>query len=88
MKIFTGFLVLANLALRVAAAPVNDTPFLVTINDTQHVIGNSIWNITIGQTYGTKLYYKGKDIIGNAVGHYVSYSMLLINAPCPFGSRS
>jgi hypothetical protein len=49
-------------------------PFYLKINDTQHVIGNAIWNITIGYTYGTKLFYKNKDIVGNAVGHYVSYS--------------
>ncbi len=50
-------------------------PFFLQLNDTEHVIGNDIWNITIGPTFGTKLYYKGKDIVGNAVGHYSSYSM-------------
>jgi hypothetical protein len=49
-------------------------PFLQTINATQHIIGNDLWNITIGSTYGTKLYYKGHDCVGQAVGHYVSYS--------------
>lgn len=51
-------------------------PFYLKLNDTQHVIGNDLWNITIGYTYGTKLFYKQRDIIGNAVGHYVSYSTL------------
>jgi hypothetical protein len=51
-------------------------PFFLQLNDTEYVIGNDIWNITIGPTFGTKLYYKGKDIVGNAVGHYSSYSML------------
>lgn len=50
-------------------------PFYLKINDTQHVIGNDLWNITIGPIYGTKLFYKQKDIVGNAVGHYVSYSL-------------
>lgn len=30
-------------------------PFVQTINATQHIIGNDLWNITIGHTYGTKL---------------------------------
>jgi rhamnogalacturonan endolyase len=49
-------------------------PFLQTINAAQHVIGNDLWNITIGPIYGTKLYYQGRDCVGRAVGHYVSYS--------------
>lgn len=49
-------------------------PFLIKVNDTSHIIGNDLWNITIGQTYGTKLYYKNHDCVGKAVGHYVSYS--------------
>lgn len=49
-------------------------PFFETIDNETHIIGNDIWNITIGMTFGTKLYYKGKDIVGEAVGHYVSYS--------------
>lgn len=55
--------------LRLAQA----APFLQG-NNGSWVIGNDIWNITIGQTYGTKLYYKDHDLVGNAVGHYVSYS--------------
>lgn len=52
-------------------------PFFMAVNDTEHIIGNDIWNITIGYTYGTKLYYKNHDCVGNAVGHYVSYSTKL-----------
>lgn len=48
-------------------------PFLQG-NNGSWVIGNDLWNITIGQTYGTKLYFNGHDLIGDAVGHYVSYS--------------
>jgi hypothetical protein len=53
-------------------------PFFQEINATTHVIGNDIWNITIGRQYGVKLFYKNKDIVGPAVGHYVSYSMFLL----------
>jgi hypothetical protein len=36
--------------------------------------------MTQGPKYGVKLYYKDHDCVGNAVGHYVSYSMF---QPCP-----
>lgn len=49
-------------------------PFLNTLSDTEHVIGNDLWNVTIGRTYGTKLFYKNHDCVGSAAGHYVSYS--------------
>lgn len=49
-------------------------PFLRSIDESTHIIGNDLWNITIGRTFGTKLYYKDQDLIGNAWGHYVSYS--------------
>jgi rhamnogalacturonan endolyase len=49
-------------------------PFLKTIGPQEHIIGNDIWNVTIGALYGTKLFYKNRDIVGNAVGHYASYS--------------
>jgi hypothetical protein len=49
-------------------------PFLKTIDNKTHVIGNDLWNLTIGQNFGTKLWYKGHDLVGNASGHYVSYS--------------
>jgi rhamnogalacturonan endolyase len=55
-------------------------PFLQTITATEHVIGNDLWNITIGPIYGTKLYYKGRDCVGQAVGHYVSYSKKLLRS--------
>lgn len=49
-------------------------PFLIprTAN-TGWIIGNSLWNITIGDVYGKKLFYGGRDLIGNAVGHYSGY---------------
>ncbi|KAF2141847.1 polysaccharide lyase family 4 protein [Aplosporella prunicola CBS 121167] len=49
-------------------------PFLKSLNNTYHVIGNDLWNITQGPTYGKKLYYKGQDLIGDAVGHYTGYN--------------
>jgi rhamnogalacturonan endolyase len=52
------------------------SPFFLRLNGAEHVIGNDLWNITIGPTYGTKLFYKNKDIVGNAQGHYLSYSWL------------
>ena len=53
-------------------------PFL-QINNGSWVIGNDLWNITIGHTYGTKLYYKNHDLVGDAVGHYVSYNGAVSN---------
>ncbi|KFY13776.1 hypothetical protein V491_06285 [Pseudogymnoascus sp. VKM F-3775] len=49
-------------------------PFLKTIGPEEHIIGNDIWNVTIGRQYGTKLFYKNRDIVGDAVGHYASYN--------------
>lgn len=37
-------------------------------------MGNDVWNMTQGRQYGVKLYYKDHDCVGDAVGHYVSYS--------------
>lgn len=50
-------------------------PFLKSIDAKTHVIGNDLWNLTVGEHFGTKLWYKGYDLVGNASGHYVSYSM-------------
>ncbi|KAF3000022.1 hypothetical protein E8E14_005065 [Neopestalotiopsis sp. 37M] len=49
-------------------------PFLKQLNGSTWVIGNELWNVTQGQTYGTQLYYKDHDCVGDAVGHYVSYN--------------
>lgn len=49
-------------------------PFLQTVDESTHVIGNDLWNMTLGRTFGTKLYYKDHDLVGNSWGHYVSYS--------------
>lgn len=50
------------------------SPFFQQVDDAQWVIGNDVWNITIGSTYGKKLFYKERDLIGDAVGHYASTS--------------
>lgn len=68
------------LAVSTIAAPA-ETPrsakpksFLKDLGNSTWVIGNGIWNMTQGRQYGVKLWYKGKDRVGAATGHYVSYS--------------
>lgn len=61
------------------AAPVEERStkpqsFLKELGNSTWVIGNAKWNVTQGRQYATKLWYKGKDRVGEAVGHYVSYS--------------
>lgn len=54
-----------------AFAVAKSKPFLKPLNTTTGwIIGNGLWNITIGDVYGKKLFYQGRDLIGNAVGHY------------------
>ncbi|VDB87394.1 unnamed protein product [Peniophora sp. CBMAI 1063] len=48
-------------------------PFLQTLNGSW-VIGNDLWNVTQGTVYGKPAYYKGQDIVGEAVGHYTGYN--------------
>jgi hypothetical protein len=49
-------------------------PFLINLSSTAHVIGNSIWNVTIVGGFGRKLYYKGSELVGRSTGHYSSLS--------------
>lgn len=49
-------------------------PFFTPVDNQTWVIGNEIWNMTQERTYGVKLFYKDHDCVGDAVGHYVSYS--------------
>lgn len=49
-------------------------PFLEEVDRETWVIGNELWNMTQGRQYGVKLYYQDHDCVGDAVGHYVSYS--------------
>lgn len=70
---------LFGLAALVAAAPLEDRAkkpksFLKELGNSTWVIGNEIWNVTQNRQYANRLWYKGKDRVGDAVGHYVSYS--------------
>ncbi|KAK7511737.1 polysaccharide lyase family 4, domain III-domain-containing protein [Phyllosticta citriasiana] len=49
-------------------------PFLTQMNESTWVFGNEIWNVTQYQTFATELWYGGRDLVGDAVGHYVSYN--------------
>jgi len=57
-------------------------PFLTQIGNQTWVIGNDVWNLTQGRNYGVKLMYGGRDLVGSAVGHYVSYSTSSHRHPC------
>lgn len=75
---------LFGLAALVAAAPVEERAkkpksFFQEMGNQTWVLGNEIWNVTQGPKYATKLWYKEKDRVGKAVGHYVSYSMCLLS---------
>ncbi|KAI9738374.1 MAG: hypothetical protein M1834_008877 [Cirrosporium novae-zelandiae] len=67
MRVFKALPGLASIIGCAAASG----PFLQTVDSSSWVIGNDLWNITIGKYYGTKLYYKDNDLIGDAYGHYV-----------------
>ncbi|KAF2635194.1 rhamnogalacturonate lyase-like protein [Massarina eburnea CBS 473.64] len=71
----------AALAACAIAAPVEERKsgkgpksFLTEVGNSTWVLGNEIWNVTQGRQYANKLWYKGKDRVGQAVGHYVSYN--------------
>lgn len=54
----------------------NIKPFLKPVESaTGWVIGNSLWNITVLEIYGKKLYFQNHDLIGDAVGHYSGYGI-------------
>jgi len=68
---------LASLLVNVVFAlppNVDKEPFFKQLSNQTWIIGNDVWNMTQGPQYGTKLYYKNHDCVGDAVGHYVSYS--------------
>jgi rhamnogalacturonan endolyase len=48
--------------------------FLKDNGDGTWIIGNDVWNMTQEKIYGSKLYYKDQELVGEATGHYVSYS--------------
>ncbi|KAK4140568.1 polysaccharide lyase [Dichotomopilus funicola] len=57
-----------------AIASVAATPFLNQVDNQTWIIGNDVWNMTQGLQFGVKLYYKDRDLVGDAWGHYVSYN--------------
>lgn len=67
-------LLLSSSRARTLTSPVPTGPFLQELGNETWVIGNEIWNMTQGRQYGVELYYKEHDCVGDAVGHYVSYS--------------
>lgn len=70
------FLGLAALAIAVPVEERAKKPqsFLKELGNSTWILGNQIWNVTQNRQYANQLYYKGADRVGNAVGHYVSYS--------------
>jgi rhamnogalacturonan endolyase len=68
-------LLVAVVASLVAGVVAATGPFLTALDNRTWIIGNDVWNMTQGPIYGVKLYYKERDCVGEAVGHYVSYSM-------------
>jgi hypothetical protein len=73
-----GVALAALVGVVVASSPQpQGQPFLTPISETNYVIGNDIWNTTVGLSFAKKLWYKGHDLVGGAAsGHYVSYSEL------------
>jgi rhamnogalacturonan endolyase len=74
-----GVLMYLGLAALAVAAPYEGRAkkpkgFLKELGNSTWVIGNDVWNVTQNRQYANKLWYKGKDRVGDAVGHYVSYS--------------
>jgi len=72
------YLVCVAFSTSAIAAPANrkgqSRGFLRQIDNSTWVFGNNLWNLTQGRQYATKLYYRDRDLVGEAVGHYVSYS--------------
>jgi hypothetical protein len=48
--------------------------FLKDNGDGTWIVGNDVWNMTQEKIYGSRLYYKDQELVGEATGHYVSYS--------------
>jgi rhamnogalacturonan endolyase len=81
------FLAVASLlfsAISAHPSKVATGPFLTQVDNTTWILGNDIWNVTQQQTYGVELMYKGRDCVGEAAGHYVSYSMCKTSSKSQF----
>ncbi len=69
--------VLSIAASLIGAVPTKSrelSPFFSQVDNQTWLIGNEVWNLTQGPKYGVQLFYKDHDCVGDAVGHYVSYS--------------
>ena len=53
------------------------TPFFEELGPRRWRIGNELWSIEIGEVYGTKLLYQGKDLAGEAKGFYAGYGVFV-----------
>jgi rhamnogalacturonan endolyase len=67
MRVFSLLSGLAGASVAVA------TPFLNQIDNSTWVFGNDLFNVTQGSVYATEIYYKGYELVGSAVGHYMGY---------------
>lgn len=56
------------------SVPQQPKSFFRQIGNATWILGNELWNVTQNAQYADKLMFKGKDRVGEAVGHYVSYS--------------
>ncbi|KAE8151460.1 polysaccharide lyase family 4, domain III-domain-containing protein [Aspergillus avenaceus] len=68
-----GFVtILAQVALALPSG--DDAPFLEVVDSSKAIVGNSVWNATVGPNYAKPIYYNGKEIVGSAKGQYYSYA--------------
>lgn len=55
------------------ASAVVAKPFLTQIDASTWVFGNDLFNVTQGSVYATEVHYRGHELVGTAVGHYMGY---------------
>lgn len=46
-------------------------PFLEQVDALTWVFGNDLFNVTQSESFATKVYYRGKELVGTAKGHYI-----------------
>ncbi|GMG10685.1 unnamed protein product [Aspergillus oryzae] len=74
IMLFPTLVVTATFAGGTLALPTgDDAPFLKVVSSTEAIVGNSIWNATVGASVVKPIYYQGKEIVGDAKGQYYSY---------------
>jgi rhamnogalacturonan endolyase len=75
MKTFVKLLGIATVVVAAPSANLKQPKsFLKELGNSTWILGNEIWNVTQNRQYADQLWYKGKDRVGDAVGHYVSYN--------------